>query len=906
VSVGAGIRLGPYEITAKLGEGGMGEVWRATDTKLKREVALKVLPADFTEDRERLARFEREAQLLAQLHHPNIASIFGLEESGGIRALVMELVEGPTLAERMAQGALPVDESLSSARQIAEALEAAHEKGIVHRDLKPQNIKTSREGSIKVLDFGLAKAMDPMGAASGAASASQLAASPTLTLGATIQGVILGTAAYMAPEQARGGAADKRADIWAFGVVLFEMLTGRSMFAADTVSDTLAGVLRAEIDLDELPAGTPPAIRRLLRRCLERNAKNRLHDIADARIVIDDVLMGRAEGEPAAAPSAVPAAAWKRALPWAVAALAAAVALVSLLGREARPEVTALHADLGAPEGNRFHFQGDLGAPVAISPDGSTIAFGAAGEDGITHLWVRSLATGQERLLAGTDGASAPFFSPDGRTLAYFAQGSLLTVGLSGGAPLRITAAPNGRGGAWSPDGTIVFAPDFRTALVKVRASGGATEPLTAFDAARHSSHRWPALTPDGRAIVYVAINHEFGKQSECELRWVRLDGTDDHALVPTQANGAAVAGRLLYLRDRTLLSQPFDAARGVLSGEPAVVASDVLFDLSTWRATFAATAGRLVYSPGGAIEGTQLSRVDRSGRVLEELAPPGIYLNVDVSPDGKRLAVGRAASSELRSRSADIWMLDLERKTLARFTFEPEDELSSAWSPDGKWLYYGVLGYADRRDRIFRKAADGGGVAELVYESDESLDLSVDDVSPDGRRLYLSVGVYPFVSESRIAFLELDGSKSLKTISDPQAFEQSTRVSPDGRWMLFTSTESGDYQMYVRAVAAKPGDSGARWQISTDGGYIGVWSADGSEIIYLEPSLNLSRVTVAPDGAGGLRFGAPEQMFATTLQSDQFSLDRAPDGQSLFLSHFGDAQSRPLRLVDGWQGKDR
>jgi len=901
-----GQKLGPYEITAKLGEGGMGEVYRATDTKLKRDVAIKVLPATFVEDKERLARFEREAQLLAQLHHPNIASIFGMEESEGTRALVMELVEGPTLAERLEQGPIPLNESLSLARQIAEALEEAHEKGIIHRDLKPQNIKASIEGKVKVLDFGLAKAMDPTGAASGAVSASQLAASPTLTLGATVQGVILGTAAYMSPEQARGGTADRRADVWAFGVVLWEMLTGESMFAADTVSDTLAGVLRDEIDLERLPAATPPAIHRLLRRCLERSPKNRLHSIADARLVIDDVLAGRADavapaeaGPPAIAAPAATIPTWRRALPWALAVLGfAGVAGLLILGKSSGSPATVLRADVGAPKGTRFLFQGDFGSPPVLSRDGTRIVFGAFGESGKSRLWVRSLVSGEERELAGTEGAFAPFFSPDARSVGYFLDGKLWTLAIDGGTPLRVADAPSGRGGAWAPDGSIVYAAEYRSPLLRIRASGGRPEPVTKVDETRHSSHRWPVLTTDGRAVVYLATNHDASLAAESELRWVRLDGGEDHALVPAFVNGVAAGGQLLFLRDGTLYSQALDPAHGRLSGEPVLVAQEILGDPSTWRAAITATADRLLYSSASQVVGSRLSLVDRTGRLLEELAPDDAYWDIALSPDGRYLAAGRGTP-------ADLWLLDLERHTFGRFTFEVGDEFSPVWSRDGNWIYYITTSdpHSDMKgiERIYRKAVSGVGGAELVYETSPDLDVVPTDISPDGRRLLVSTGIYPFISKSDIAVLELDGSKRLTPLVVTPAVENTGKLSPDGRWLNYSSNESGAPQIYVRAFAPE-GQSSARWQISIDGGYRTQWSPDGREIAFMDPNLGLNRVSVADDGAGGLTFGTPERLFSGTLMTDQQSYVYARDGQCFVLNHYGEEQSRPLRLIDNWR----
>ncbi|MEO8502504.1 MAG: protein kinase [Acidobacteriota bacterium] len=898
MTLAPGSRLGSYEITAKLGEGGMGEVYRATDTKLDRQVAIKVLPAAFTADPERLARFEREAKLLAQLHHPNIASIFGLEDSAGLRALVMELVEGPTLAERLEPGPLSLEEAFSLARQIAEALETAHEKGIVHRDLKPQNVKITPDGQVKVLDFGLAKAMESVGSSATSADLARsptLMNSPTLTAAGTQLGVILGTAAYMAPEQARGGAVDKRADIWAFGVVLYEMLAGGTLFAADTVSDTLAGVLRAEIDLAKLPDSTPPAIRSLLRRCLERNPKNRLHDIADARIVLDDVLLGKGDEGVTTPPALAAAPARRPILPWAVAGLAVVAAAAAwLLAAGSHGPTVALFADLGAPEKERFQFQGDFGAPAVLSRDGTQIAFGAVGADSKTRLWVRSLVTGEQRRLDATEGAFVPFFSPDGKSLGYFVNAKMMAIAIAGGAPYSVAEAPNGRGAAWAPDGTIVFAPDFRTGLFRVSASGGKPQPVTAVDGTRHSTHRWPTLTPDGKAIVYLATNHAGDKQADSELRWMRLDGRDDHALVPSVANGVVAGGELLYLRESSLQARAIDGA-GQLTGEATTLAPEVLFDHSTWRSAFAAAGDRLIYAPGGETQGTHISRVDRGGRLIEELAGDGVYSDVRLSPDGRRVALTRGLPS-------DVWLLDLERKTQSRFTFEPLDESAPVWSPDGRWIYYATVG-TEPVTEIARKAANGAGGREVVYSTPGSLNALPLDISPDGRWLLLQTGAFPFVTEADIQWLALDGSKRLVRLVMTPAAETDARLSPDGRWVAYTSNESGIFQIYVVPAPREPSAvAQAKWQISADGGRYPLWSSDGRELLYLEPSLNLSRVTVSSDAAGGLRFSAPQAMFGTTLQADNTSYALAPDGQSLILNHFGAAQSRPLRLIENWR----
>jgi Tol biopolymer transport system component len=900
-----GNRLGPYEITAKLGAGGMGEVWRARDAQLERDVALKVLPVGLTQDAERLARFEREARLLAQLNHSNVAQIYGLESSGETRALVMELVEGPTLAERLEAGPLALEESLSVALQIGQALEEAHDKGIVHRDLKPQNVKVTADGRVKVLDFGLAKAMDP---AAGAPSAAELAHSPTLLRSPTLTaahgtqlGVILGTAAYMAPEQAKGLAVDKRADIWAFGVVLYEMLSGRSLFVGDSVPDTLARVLQREIDFAALPASTPTSIRQLLRRCLERNPKNRLHDIADARIVLQDLAAGREVEVPAGpAPGGrARVSAWTRWLPWGVAVAALIAAALVAVRRLDEPPAGVLRVDLAPPRDVLYFFQGDYGSPVALSPDGSTLVFGTRARSGAqmaARLWSRSLVTGEAREIAGTDGAYAPFFSPDGRSIGFFSAGQLRTVAVAGGAPFAVAPAPAGRGGAWAADGTIVYSPNFRDHLWKVPAVGGTPAPLTTLDAAKHSSHRWPVLTPAGDAVVYLAVSHSPDLATDNGLRFVRLGGADDHPLVGAQANGQFAAGRLLFARGTTLFAQAFDGGSGRLTGAPRAVVEEVLVDSTTWRLVVAADARRLVHAVGAAAGETRVSGFDRTGRERRDVTQRGGYTDVAVSPDGKRLAVSRGESAN--SLVSDLWIVDLERGTETRFTMEREVELKPAWSPDGRWIYYLSRGHADLKDRVFRKSAAGVGVAELLFESTPELDLSLGNVSADGRFLVAVTGVVPFGVEADLQLLAVDGSKTLRPLLESAAAELDPQLSPDGKLVAYASLESGRGEVYVSAIGAD-GRALERWQVSVEGGRRPAWTPDGKRLLFLDERTNLMSTDVDRSG-GTVRFGRPGALFSTTAVQDMTCLAVGPDG-TIWMVQFGEEQGEPLRLIENW-----
>ena len=894
-SIGAGSRLGPYEITAKLGEGGMGEVYRATDTKLEREVAIKVLPEAFSADPERLARFEREAKLLAQLHHPHIASIFGLEESGGVRALVMELVEGPTLADRLESGSLSLSESLSIARQIAEALEAAHEKGIVHRDLKPQNIKASIEGKVKVLDFGLAKAMDPGGGVSSVgdlARSPTIMNSPTLTAAGTQLGVILGTAAYMAPEQARGAAVDKRADIWAFGVVLFEMLTGRSLFSADTVSDTLAGVLKTEIDLGALPESTPPAIRRLLRRCLERNPKNRLHDIADARIVLDEVASGqdRAEGGGLGTPTR----ARRRWLPWSLAAVAtAAAALFALRGGPAP------HA---APEPTvRFEVAWPGAAATSIdlardyfelSPDGRFLLFVA--ED---QIWVRALDALDAQPLADSAGATYPFWSPDGTAIGFFANGELRRIAREGGRAQKLCDAPGGRGAAWGPDGTILFSAEWGSnGLSRVDERGGtpAGLPRVASSPESTGDHRYPQFLPDGRHFLFTYLSGtpkaagiyvgDLDGSSPVRV----LDGSEQARFAPAATPGET--GFLLYRRQDVLMAQPFDAEGRRVAGEAVPFVEGVGGSANTGHGAFALSeSGILAYTKGESRK-QRLVWLDRSGHHLETVTErAGSFWGFSISPDGRTLAF---ASSE-DSSSAEIWLQNLSGGAPSRFTFGPAPGWSfPTWSPDGSELAFNTFTLSGlSRYQLQRRRVDRTGTEETLRESPTGMYLW--DWSAVGRRLLFESDVPP-----ALWLLPLEGERD--PILVEEGLEFSAQVSPDGRWLAYVSREQGAGQVFVQPLPA----TGAKWQISTAGASMPQWRSDGRELYFRAADGVLWALAVRSD-TDTFEIGERRSLFGGVPASpDHYyrTFEPAQDGER-FLVQLRAAESEPpITLVLHWQ----
>jgi len=855
-----GTKLGSYEITAMLGEGGMGEVYRATDTKLKRDVAIKVLPAAFVEDHERLARFEREAKLLAQLNHPNIAHIYGMEASGAAHALVMELVEGPTLAERLESGSLPLSESLPLARQIAEALEEAHEKGIIHRDLKPQNIKASIEGKVKVLDFGLAKAMDPAGAASGAPSASELAASPTLTLGATVQGVILGTAAYMSPEQAKGFAVDKRADIWSFGVVLYEMLTGVSPFVGDSVPDTLARVLQREIDFSALPESTPPAIRRLLRRCLERSPKNRLHDIADARIVLDDVLSEKTDPvtpELVVAPPS-PAPLWRRGLPWALAALALVWAgWATVRGGGERTRSGAMAVAFTVPWHEGSDGQQQLRS-VALSRDGRRLLIWDSTASGIL---VRDLGRFASRSFPGTANATNPFFSPDGEWIAFVVDNQLQKVAIAGGDPVKLCQAnTDSPGGGWGTDGYIYFTPTWNDGLWRISDQGGTPERLTQVDPNKSESfHGWPSPLADGRGVVFTAS----GAAGLADARIAYLDTATKKVfdLGPGAAAEALTNGDLVFYRHGSWFAAPFDARAGKLAGPARRVLPEArpLFPAGGREHVVSASdGGRLAYIASASLGHapySQLAWIDRTGGV-ERLPFEGRHMSnvLTLSTDDRRVAVSAYGEGELQ-----IWVYDLASGTRDRVTRDGTNQ-APCWSPDGSRLVFVHLG----RGSYDIQTLDVGALTPPADFVATPADEDDPDWTPDGRAIV-------YVHTSAKTGLDIwrrgvDETGPGHPVVETPLDDSHPRLSPDGHWLAYKSQDA----FYVTAFPK----ASERTKIPADGDRVS-WSPTTPELFAF---------------AGGrlvaFRYEIVGGQFRITGSQALFELPRVSNDASFAVSH--------------------
>ncbi|MEO8196132.1 MAG: protein kinase [Thermoanaerobaculia bacterium] len=900
MTIAPGTRLGPYEITTKLGEGGMGEVYRATDSNLRREVAIKVLPAAFTEDKERLARFEREAQLLAQLNHPNIAQIYGLEKSGETRALVMELVEGPTLDERLASGSFSITESLSIALQLALALEEAHEKGIVHRDLKPQNIKASGEGKVKVLDFGLAKAMDPT--AGSVASAADFARSPTIMNSPTLTaahgtqlGVILGTAAYMAPEQARGAAVDKRADIWAFGVVLFEMISGRRLFEGELVTDVLANVLKSEVDFGALPPDAPPALRTLLRRCLARNPKNRMRDIGDARLVLEELAAGKTEEPAPIAPAsalAPPRSFRAQLLPWALAAFAALAATFFAVAHLRAPRVEParlIRFQLAPPESSTPTRRGNS---FELSPDGRYLALTADGE-----LWVRALDSVASQRIAGIQDATYPFWSPDAAWIGFFADGQLKRVPRDGGQAQKICDAVDGRGATWGPDGSIVYSDAQRSrGLWRVGAQGGTPKSVTQTPAGLlNHVHRYPQFLPDGRSFLflYLAASPEVAGTYVGNLDGsapVRVLASADQArFAPVGPDSAS--GYLLFRRESTLLAQAFDSARRQTSGEPTVVAEGVGTAVNTGSGAFALSAnGILAWSSAESSRG-ELVWFDRSGKRLAAVNSEMRELQgLALAHGDRRLAYGTGEPS-------DIWLQSLPAGEPSRFTFGPDPGWAyPVWSPDGNDLAYTTWDLAGLpKYEIRRRRADRAGAEETLIQSHEA--LYPWDWTPGGQALLYGEG------ERELWLLPLTGERKPRLFLPANGKQVYAQFSPDGRLLAYAGIVEGRSEVLVTTVPP----SGALWQISTAGGAMPRWRRDGRELYFRTTGGTLMAVALGTgSGADAIdERGAPQALFAGIPSSGNtpiFTYSPADDGQRFLVAASRDAASSPITVAVNWQ----
>jgi Tol biopolymer transport system component len=836
-----------------LGAGGMGEVYRARDTQLKRDVAIKILPEGLTGDPDRVARFQREAELLATLNHTHIAQVYGLEKADAGIAIVLELVEGETLADVIVRGPVALDETLAIGRQIADALETAHDTGVIHRDLKPANIKITPDGKVKVLDFGLAKMMEGSGESSASGRPGGLSLSPTLSVHATYAGTILGTAAYMSPEQARGKPVDRRADIWAFGCVLFEMLTGRQPFPGESITDIVSAITRDEPAWSTLPAETPPHVRALLRRCLQKDPLKRLPHIGVARLEIDEGPAFAATAASAASMPTTSASKVRAAVPWAIACAALAMSVAALaIWAPWRATPTQAAIRLEATIGADAALVTDTGPAAVLSPDGTLLTFAAQNANLATsQLFVRHLDHLDAAVLAGTDGARSPFFSPDGQWIGFFAEGKLKKISISGGAPVTLCDATNGRGAHWGDDGMIVFQPantgtgeNRGATLLGVSSAGGEPKAVTSAHPEDESSQRWPQVLPGGRFVMYTAPRSA-GNYVDAN---VNVQSLADHTR-KTLVRGSYFAryvpsGHLLYMQQSTMFAAPFDLARLEVAGQAASVLEHVTVNTTVGTGHFSVSnTGTLVYLGGPDLGGsTPIAWLTRDGKTSAMQSTPSNWSNLSFSPDSRHLVM------DIASQQIDIWVYDVDRDALQRLTFNGSNQMP-IWTPDGRRVVY------RNGNNLFWIRSDGGGAPERLATS-ASLQYP-GSWHPSGKLLAYTEA-HPQTNND-IMILPIDGDEASgwkpgtpTVFVNGTASESEPMFSPDGRWIAYSSAETGRNEIFVRPY---PGPGG-KWQISTGGGALPTWSRARKELFYLALPPD-GRIIAVPYSISGDSFNA-------------------------------------------------
>jgi Tol biopolymer transport system component len=876
MALARGARFGPYEIADSIGAGGMGEVYRAVDLELKRDVAIKVLPPSFVTDGDRLARFQREAEVLAALNHPNVAHIYGLQKTDGMQALVMELVAGETLAARLARGAIPVDEALAIALQIASALEAAHERSIVHRDLKPANVTLRPDGTVKVLDFGIAKLLAPL--AGGATTASG-----TTPAAMTETGFVLGTTGYMSPEQARGHAVDERTDIWAFGCVLYEMLAGRAAFLGDDGAVTLARVLEGRVDFGSLPAGLEPAVRQTLGLCLQKDPKKRIADIRDVRLALDGAFATEPDRRAVVAAHGsvrLARAAW----------LAAGIAAGGMLATAAAWRL----ADAPLPPAPEMRLELTTPATptplqLALSPDGRNLAF-VASADGPQRLWLRGLAAEEPRPIPGTEGARYPFWSPDGRSLGFFRSGNLLRVSVAGGAPEKLATVAFGGGASFDSRGGLLFAFGASHPLWYVAAPGGTPTAVTQLGEGQ-AGHRFPHFLPDGRRFLFYVA----GREQSSGLYLGSLDGGEPSRLTAADSAGAFLAPNwVLYAQQGALLARRLDPARAELTGEPVIVATKIGTEATGLGGFSVSAAGHVALRSSG-VQPSHLRWRDRLGAALDVAAPAdtiGVSFP-ELSPDGRRVVVQRAVAGNW-----DLWWLDTARGSWSPLTRESVNEQLPVWSPDSA-----SIAHSSNRsgsNDLYVRDARGGEREELIVESPNP--KQPQSWSPDGRWL-LYYELDPTAGRD-LWLLDLDSRERKVFVASPFE-ERAAQISPDGRWVAYETDASGQFEVVVQSFP----EPAMTWPISTRGGTQPRWSPDGSELYFVSPELMMMAATVgtAPNDDRSLEVGAPTGLFPVRPAGDslaeivkaQYAVAR--DGRFLLHENAEESAVVPITLILNW-----
>ncbi len=881
----SGTKLGPYEIQSQLGAGGMGEVYRARDTRLDRTVAVKVLVSHLSSSPELKQRMEREGRAISSLNHPNICQLYDIGSQNGADYLVMEFLEGETLAEKLRKGAMPLNEIFKVGIAVAEALAVAHRNGIVHRDLKPGNIMLT-QGGAKLMDFGLAKPLGIQAAAPGSgttppsftAAATLSGPSPLTPL--TTAGSIVGTIQYMSPEQIEGKEADARSDIFAFGAVLYEMVAGKRPFSGKSQISLASSILESDPpSISTVKPQTPPAFEHVVTTCLQKNPEERYQTAHDIRLELQWIAADKSS--PVAAPATPAPSRIRERVGWSAALLAAIVltaAAAMFFYHPAQPART-IRAVIDPPEKTTFNLTGDSAGPPVLSPDGSSIAFATTGADGRTALWVRPTNALEAHALPGTEGAIFPFWSPDSRSLGFFAESKLKTIDLDVGSAQVVCDVPLGRGGAWGAGGVILFSPAPSAPLMRVSASGGTPVAITKVDTALHTSHRWPYFLPDGKHFLYVALHHDPSKSANNTLYYASLDGRENRPLFRSQSNAVYASGFLLFGRGDQLMAQPFNPSSGTLSGEPQNVAKGVMNDSSTWHMDASASDDGMLVFGSGASGDLQLVWLDRSGKQVSAIADnlPDLQAAI-LSPQGDRVAL------QLNAGETDIWVLDLARGVRTRLTFGPIGNVSPAWSPDGKWIAYSSA--RNGHFSLCRKPSDGSGAEEtLLTEVDQP---ALDDWSRDGKYLLYSRPISTGPGR-QIWSLPLEGERKPSLILERGA---NGKLSPDGHWLAYMSSESGRLEVYVMPFGGGQG----KWQVSANGGHHPRWGQDGKELYYMDLAFNLLVVPVTSVG-GSLQFGAAEKL-VTNWSAPQVFYDVSPDGKKFLLDRVEQQVSQSVTVV--------
>ncbi len=880
----SGTKLGPYEIQSPLGAGGMGEVYRANDTRLDRVVAVKVLASHLSSSPELKQRMEREARSISSLNHPNICHLYDIGSQDGTDYLVMEFLEGETLADRLRKGAMPVGEIFRIAIAVAEALAVAHRQGIVHRDLKPGNIMLTQSGA-KLMDFGLAKPLSAQSSGISSGSVPSFTAMATLSGPSplsplTTAGSIVGTIQYMSPEQIEGKEADARSDIFAFGAVLYEMVAGKRPFSGKSQISLASSILESDPQaISELKPQIPNGLEHIITTCLQKNPEDRFQNAHDVKIDLQWIASGR----PAAAVTTVaapPTSLRRERIGW-TSALLATLLLAALatyfLSRPRRP-AQVLRTVIDAPEKSTLNLTGDNAGPPVLSPSGTMMTFAANGADGKSTLWVRAMNSLETRALPDTTGAVFPFWAPDSNSIGFFAEGKLKTIDLNGGSVQVVTNAQLGRGGAWGADGVIVFSADPISPLLRASTNGGG--PATAIlkiDSTQHTSHRWPFFLPDGKHFIYSAIHHDPSKSGNNAIYYASPDGKENRFIVRSQSNAIYARGYLLFARGDQLMAQPFDAAKGVLSGEPRSIAKGVMNDLATWHMDASAADNGLLVFASGASGQLQLVWVDRATKQVTVIADKFSDLqSAKLSPQGDRAAL------QIDTGITDIWVLDLSRGVRTRLTFGPVANTAPVWSRDGQWLTYN----SRRGDGfgIYRKHADGSGGEEILLT--DSVPTVPECWSPDGKTLIYARGV---PGETEQWSLPLAGERKPSLVARKAAWG---RLSPDGHWLAYVSNESGSPEVDVVASGGGQG----KWQVSASGGIQPQWSADGKVLYYMGMAYDLYAVPVKEVG-GALQFGAPE-ILISHWSAPQVFFDVYPDGKKILLDRVAQQVNPSVTVV--------